>query len=173
MSGPAQPTGTDARQWAVYVVLSANGDEAVERAWEQAIEAGVDEDALSSRILRMRAWGQNDPTHEIRPRRRRGIGKDSRLIRTFISKHLVPAYPRMTVRQVYYQVASVAGLVPKTEAGYWKVQRQVLAMRHAEELDWSFIADGTRWQRKPSAAAARRRCATRRHWSGTRTRGRL
>ena len=44
----------------------------------------------------------------------------------------------------------MAGLVEKTEAGYRKVQKQVLAMRREGELDWGFIADGTRWQRKPS-----------------------
>ena len=82
--------------------------------------------------------------------RRRGINRDSRDIRDFITGQLVPAYDRMTVRQVFYQCASVAALVPKTERGYRKVQRQVLAMRESNELSWSFIADGTRWQRKPS-----------------------
>jgi hypothetical protein len=128
-----EPTGTDVRRWAVYILLAtARGGEgeeaklaALDRAWEQAIEAGVDGAALRSRILRMRARDQNEPTPEIRahPRRRRGIGKDSRLIRAFIAEELVPAYDRMTVRQVFYQVASVAGLVPKTENGYKKVQR--------------------------------------------------
>ena len=83
--------------------------------------------------------------------RRRGINRDSRLLRAFITDELVPAYDRMTVRQVFYQCASVAGLVEKTEAGYRKVQRQVLAMRQADELDWDFITDGTRWMRKPDS----------------------
>lgn len=86
--------------------------------------------------------------------RRRGISRDSRELRDYISTVLVPKFARMTVRQVFYQLASVAGLVPKTDNGrgngYAKVQRQVLAMRHCGELDWTFIADGTRWQRKPS-----------------------
>jgi hypothetical protein len=82
--------------------------------------------------------------------RRRGISRESREIRDFIVYELATTFERMTVRQVFYQCASVAMLVDKTENGYVKVQRQVLAMRHAGELDWSFIADGTRWQRKPS-----------------------
>jgi hypothetical protein len=93
-------------------------------------------------------WGQIGPSTDL-PTRRRGISKDSRAIRDFIADVLVPAYDRMTVRQVFYQCASVANLVPKTEAGYKKIERQVLEMRRAGELSWSFIADGTRWQRKP------------------------
>lgn len=82
--------------------------------------------------------------------RRRGIGRKSRVLRDWIINELVPRFPRMTVRQVFYQCASVAMLVDKTEDGYRIVQRQVLAMRHERELAWSFIADGTRWMRKPN-----------------------
>ena len=53
-----------------------------------------------------------------------------------------------TVRQVFYQ-ATVRGLVEKTEAGYAKVQRQLADLRRAGELPWHWIADNTRWQRKP------------------------
>jgi hypothetical protein len=54
----------------------------------------------------------------------------------------------MTVRQVFYAL-EVMGVVEKTEAGYRQVQTQVLAMRRQDLLPWSFITDGTRWQRKP------------------------
>jgi hypothetical protein len=54
----------------------------------------------------------------------------------------------MTVRQVFYALES-RGEIPKTEPGYRAVQRQVLEMRKAGTIPWEFIADGTRWQRKP------------------------
>jgi hypothetical protein len=62
----------------------------------------------------------------------------------------VPRYDRMTVRQAFYAL-EVAGVVEKTEGGYVQVQRQLLAMRRDGLLAWDFIADGTRWQRKPSS----------------------
>jgi hypothetical protein len=53
-----------------------------------------------------------------------------------------------TVRQVYYQ-ATVRGIVEKTEAGYAKVQRLLAGLRRDGTLPWHWIADNTRWQRKP------------------------
>src|SRR3712207_3642371 len=53
-----------------------------------------------------------------------------------------------TVRQVFYQ-ATVRGLVEKTEAGYAKVQRQLADLRRDGALPWTWIADNTRWMRKP------------------------
>ncbi|MFI0849157.1 hypothetical protein [Mesorhizobium sp. IMUNJ 23232] len=54
----------------------------------------------------------------------------------------------MTVRQVFYQ-ATVIGIVDKTEAGYAKVQTDLVAMRKAGTLRYDWLADNTRWQRKP------------------------
>jgi len=54
----------------------------------------------------------------------------------------------MTVRQVFYQ-ATVHGFVDKTEAGYSKVQRLLVDLRRAGRLPFAWIADNTRWQRKP------------------------
>ncbi len=54
----------------------------------------------------------------------------------------------MTVRQVFYQ-ATVAGIVEKSEAGYSKVQTDLALMRRAGELPYDWLADNTRWQRKP------------------------
>src|SRR5438067_13752261 len=57
----------------------------------------------------------------------------------------------MTVRQIFYAL-TVRGVVPKEEnAGYRPVQTQVLKMRCEGLLDWGFIADATRWQRKPTS----------------------
>jgi hypothetical protein len=56
----------------------------------------------------------------------------------------------MTVRQVFYALTT-RGVVPKDEArGYRPVQEQVLRMRRDGVLPWAFIADNTRWIRKPN-----------------------
>jgi hypothetical protein len=54
----------------------------------------------------------------------------------------------MTVRQVFYQ-ATVRGLVEKAESGYAKVQTDLTVMRRAGDLPYRYLADNTRWQRKP------------------------
>ncbi len=61
---------------------------------------------------------------------------------------IVAAMRPMTVRQVFYQ-ATVAGIVEKTEGGYQKVQTDLVLMRRAGELPYGWLADNTRWQRKP------------------------
>jgi hypothetical protein len=65
---------------------------------------------------------------------------------------LTELYDRMTVRQVFYALET-RGIVAKTEGGYRQVQQQVLKMRLDGLLPWSFITDGTRWQRKPRSYA--------------------
>jgi len=54
----------------------------------------------------------------------------------------------MTVRQVFYQ-ATVRNIVEKSEAGYTKVQTDLVLMRRSGVLPYSWLADNTRWQRKP------------------------
>jgi hypothetical protein len=54
----------------------------------------------------------------------------------------------MTVRQVFYQ-ATVHGFVEKTEDGYRKVQSDLTIMRREGFLPYDWLADNTRWQRKP------------------------
>jgi hypothetical protein len=53
-----------------------------------------------------------------------------------------------TVRQIYY-LATVAGLVPKTEDGYQIVKTDLTVMRRQGSLPYRWLADSTRWQRKP------------------------
>jgi hypothetical protein len=75
--------------------------------------------------------------------------------------NIVSAMHPMTVRQVFYQ-ASVRGIVEKTEAGYDKVQTDLVWMRRHEmeitytdgrkenlQLPYDWLTDSTRWQRKP------------------------
>ena len=59
----------------------------------------------------------------------------------------------MTVRQVFYQ-AVARGLVPKTEAAYQNdVGRLLVRLRREGRLPYDWIADETRWQRKPRTYA--------------------
>lgn len=62
---------------------------------------------------------------------------------------IVAAMKPMTVRQVFYQ-ATVHSLVEKSEAGYSKVQTDLVHMRRAGQLPYNWLADNTRWQRKPT-----------------------
>jgi hypothetical protein len=55
----------------------------------------------------------------------------------------------LTVRGLFYQAVS-RGLIEKTEAGYTTVQTQSVKMRRESELPYGWIADATRWQRKPA-----------------------
>ena len=54
-----------------------------------------------------------------------------------------------TVRQVYYQLVS-RGVITKTEAEYKStVVRLLTVMRREREIPFGWIADNTRWMRKP------------------------
>src|SRR5882762_4657983 len=61
---------------------------------------------------------------------------------------IVEAMKPMTVRQVFYQ-ATVRSIIEKSEAGYTKVQTDLVLMRRAGEMPFDWLADNTRWQRKP------------------------
>lgn len=61
---------------------------------------------------------------------------------------IVQAMKPMTVRRVFYQ-ATVAGVIDKTEGGYREVQTDLVTMRRDGELPYAWLADNTRWQRKP------------------------
>jgi hypothetical protein len=54
-----------------------------------------------------------------------------------------------TVRQLFYQAVS-AGLIDKTDAAYQGIVVRLCGqMREDGELPWPWIADSTRWMRKP------------------------
>lgn len=61
---------------------------------------------------------------------------------------IISAMHPMTVRQVFYQ-ATVLGLVEKSESGYTKVQTDLVQMRQSGALPYGWIADNTRFQRRP------------------------
>ena len=64
----------------------------------------------------------------------------------------------MTVRQVFYQLVS-RGWIDKTEGEYKNTVVRLLGdMRRAGELPFDWIADNTRWQRKPDTHASLQDC---------------
>jgi hypothetical protein len=83
-------------------------------------------------------------------------------IRSALITILAEDHP-MTVRQVFY-AATTRGVVAKTEAEYKGTVCRLLAeMRRSGEIPYSWLADATRWMRKPttysSAEVALRRTA--------------
>lgn len=54
-----------------------------------------------------------------------------------------------TIRQIFYAL-TVRKMVPKTEQGYKAVMRSLCQMRRRGEIPYHWIADNTRWMRKPS-----------------------
>jgi hypothetical protein len=66
-----------------------------------------------------------------------------------IRSAVVDEHP-VTLRGVYYRVVS-AGAVDKTEAAYQLVGRQLLKLRRAGVIPYSWITDGTRLMRKPAS----------------------
>ena len=62
---------------------------------------------------------------------------------------VLSGYHPMTVRQVFYQLVS-RGAVAKTEQEYkGTVVRLLTEMRWARDIPFGWIADNTRWMRKP------------------------
>lgn len=61
---------------------------------------------------------------------------------------IVTAHRPVTVRQVFYQ-AVAAGLIGKTEADYQRTVVLLGELRRAGVIPYGWIADNTRWMRKP------------------------
>src|SRR5262245_43062024 len=92
-----------------------------------------------------------DPIYQASPIKRgrpKGATKDLIEERRAALLAIIYAMQPMTVRQVFYQ-ATVNGLVEKAESGYAKVQTDLTLMRREGELPYEYLADNTRWQRKP------------------------
>ncbi|MEK6328669.1 MAG: hypothetical protein AABM66_14265 [Actinomycetota bacterium] len=70
-------------------------------------------------------------------------------IREAIVAVLAQDHP-MTVRQVFYQLTA-GGVIAKTEAEYnGTVCRLLGEMRRSGEIPYEWLADATRWMRKPT-----------------------
>jgi hypothetical protein len=85
------------------------------------------------------------------PRRRAGRDEMEERARFLVSYAEEHGPVTVTVRGLYYR-AEVRGVpgIGKTDAGYDKVQRQVLNLRRCGRLPYDQIADLTRWMRKPT-----------------------
>lgn len=70
--------------------------------------------------------------------------------------HIIASMKPMTVRQVFYQ-ATVRNLVEKTEAGYAKVQTDLVIMRRSGVLPYGWLADNTRCNGSSAPSPASRR----------------
>jgi hypothetical protein len=100
-------------------------------------------------------------TNQARPTKRR-TRTDIEAIRQAIEDTVTELAP-MTVRQVFYQLVS-QGVIAKTEGEYKNTVVRLLGeMRRERRIPFGWIADSTRWMRKPktysSAEQALRRCA--------------
>jgi hypothetical protein len=86
-------------------------------------------------------------------------------VRAAIRRLLEEDHPQ-TVRQVFYAL-TVAGLIAKHEREYQRtVVRLLSEMREAGKIPFEWIADNTRWMRKPSTFTGVESClnATARHY---------
>ena len=94
-------------------------------------------------------------------KRRRRTKDEMNQVKDEICILLVENNP-MTVRQVFYQL-TVRGVIDKTEPEYKSVTRLLGEMRLTGIVPFGWIADGTRWMRKPqtwsSVESALRRTA--------------
>ena len=80
--------------------------------------------------------------------RKRRTNREMNILREGIFSMLKEDAP-MTCRQVYYRLVS-AGLIEKTENEYNNTTCRLLAnMRRSGEIPYGWIADNTRWIRKP------------------------
>ena len=74
------------------------------------------------------------------------MGRSTTKTRTLwdaIQNEFLVQEPPMTVRQVFYRMSSM-GVVDKTEAGYRRVQRALVAMRREGAVPYGWIADNSR-----------------------------
>jgi hypothetical protein len=97
------------------------------------------------------APGRKSKTRRVsgaRPIRRRRTAADIQRIERELYEILDADKPQ-TVRQVYYRAVCL-GLIEKTEAAYKSIICRLLtAMRKRGEIPFEWLADNTRWMRKP------------------------
>ncbi len=91
---------------------------------------------------------QSAVAYRSSPIRQRRTASDMADLRSTIYRIVAQERP-MTVRQVFYQLVSM-GAIAKTEQEYKSTVVRLLGeMRLAGELPFGWIADNTRWMRKP------------------------
>jgi len=80
----------------------------------------------------------------------RGLRPDTAALYVAILRAFDSSGFPMTVRQMFYAL-TVAGAVEKTEAGYSRVGYHLLRLRRWGLIPYDWIADNTRWMRKPDS----------------------
>src|SRR5438105_4586804 len=110
-------------------------------------EVSSDDDFFEASLAKLFPEGWNDSAG---PEGRRHASNEEMEERAEFLIAYAAEHSPVTVRQLYYQ-AEVHGLsgIDKTDAGYMRVQRQVLDLRRAGRLPYSDIADLSRFMRKP------------------------
>ena len=89
------------------------------------------------------------PIYRSRPTRGRRTKEDIETIRRALERLLQRENPA-TVRQVFYRLVSM-GVIAKSEAEYKQTVCRLLGeMRLAGRIPFGWIADNTRWMRKPT-----------------------
>jgi hypothetical protein len=91
----------------------------------------------------------NDALLRGKPHKRARAGKAEMEERHSAIEAIVAEIAPCSVRQVFYQCV-VRGFVEKTEQAYDKVQRGLVRLRRESRIPYRAIADGTRWQIKPT-----------------------
>ncbi len=129
--------------------------EDISREIDKATARGelADTDIIIERLLRGRVKKSQpaQPVYGSRPinGRRRRTKAEIQQLQERLYEILRDDHP-MTVRQVFYQMTTRG--IAKTEAEYKNtVGRLLLRMRRAGEIPYSWIADNTRWMRKPQS----------------------
>lgn len=82
----------------------------------------------------------------------RGLAKKTLQLRADILAMIDDDYiePPFTVRQAFYRLTTL-GAVEKSEAGYRRVQREILRLRREHEISYRDVADNTRIRREPDS----------------------
>jgi hypothetical protein len=95
--------------------------------------------------------------NDIKQKRFRRTKADVAKIRNSIIDILSEDNPQ-TVRQIFYAL-TVRGAIAKAEIEYHRtVIRRLVEMREAGQIPFEWIADNTRWMRKPSSFAGIEAC---------------
>jgi hypothetical protein len=95
--------------------------------------------------------------YTIKPKRHRRTKGAIGSIRDTIKEILEQSHPQ-TCRQVFY-ASTVLGTVAKVEKEYQKtIIRLLVEMREKGEIPFEWIADNTRWMRKPSSFTGVKQC---------------
>jgi hypothetical protein len=121
-------------------------------AGDAGARRGLDsnEPLLNSQLAQAGQAKSGAPFYVASRIKRRRATKDEMEERATFLIDYASAHGPVTVRGLYYQ-AEVNGVpgIGKDDAGYDKIQAQVLKLRRAGRLDYDDIADATRWMRKP------------------------